>query len=353
MKKFNKALALLVAVLAVLSLSLFGGSALTVLGDINGDGSVKANDARTALRASAGFVELTAEQQLAADVNGDGKVKANDARLILRFAADLEKSFPHSLPASDNTSREPSTTKPTTTKPPISIPSTTKTPTTVPTTVPVEALEVGEVLKIEGNDASTAKVSQLKKYYIKGQVVDAMGTNDIEMARDGKNIFVKMKMTNKDVGVMIHKTSLNIINYESKEYFTFSAAIASSFGLSIEDLLADVDTDISIPSFDTFAGLNSAVVLHRGEVVTGYKLTHENGTFEQYFFKGNSQIPCCVEYFTAEGELDNALIIEKVDQNTKSYFTIPSNYKAIKIDILDLIGSMDRVMKFMEDLGMM
>ena len=206
------------------------------------------------------------------------------------------------------------------------------------------------MLKIEGNDASTAKVSQLKKYYIKGQVVDAMGTNDIEMARDGKNIFVKMKMTNKDVGVILKGGvvgSINILDYNAKKYISISKFLMDIAGMTADDFLADVDTDISIPKFDNFDGLNSAVVLHRGEVVTGYKLTHENGTFEQYFFKGNSQIPCCVEYFTAEGELDNAFIIEKVDENTKSYFNVPSGFKEVIFSLTN-----KEFLDFVESLGM-
>ena len=61
-----------------------------LLGDIDGNGKVTAEDARLALRASAGLEGLTEEQIKAADMNKDGKITSEDARLILRAAAGLE-----------------------------------------------------------------------------------------------------------------------------------------------------------------------------------------------------------------------------------------------------------------------
>ena len=59
-------------------------------GDVNGDGKITADDARTALRASAKLENLNDKEKSAADVNGDGKVTADDARSILRKSAKLE-----------------------------------------------------------------------------------------------------------------------------------------------------------------------------------------------------------------------------------------------------------------------
>jgi WD40 repeat protein len=63
--------------------------ATCVKGDVNGDGSIKSNDAILALRISAGLMTPTSEQQCSADMNEDGNVKANDAILILRKVAGL------------------------------------------------------------------------------------------------------------------------------------------------------------------------------------------------------------------------------------------------------------------------
>ena len=63
---------------------------IAVLGDLNGDGWILANDARTALRASVGLDTLNDAQSIAADVNCDGLVMAYDARSILRGSVGLE-----------------------------------------------------------------------------------------------------------------------------------------------------------------------------------------------------------------------------------------------------------------------
>ncbi len=59
-------------------------------GDVSGDGKVLADDARRALRASAGLETLDERQTRAADADGSGSVLADDARLILRHSAKLE-----------------------------------------------------------------------------------------------------------------------------------------------------------------------------------------------------------------------------------------------------------------------
>ena len=63
------------------------------LGDVNGDGDIKSDDARLALRASVKLEEKIVEgtdAYKAADVNGDGAVKSDDARTILRISVKLE-----------------------------------------------------------------------------------------------------------------------------------------------------------------------------------------------------------------------------------------------------------------------
>lgn len=60
-------------------------------GDVNGDGLIKAGDARLALRYSARIENFNESQIYAADYDNDGKVTASDARLILRKSAGLEK----------------------------------------------------------------------------------------------------------------------------------------------------------------------------------------------------------------------------------------------------------------------
>lgn len=63
-------------------------------GDVDGDGTVSASDARLTLRAALGLEKYEPESRafFAADVVKDGKLTAADARLILRWALDLEES---------------------------------------------------------------------------------------------------------------------------------------------------------------------------------------------------------------------------------------------------------------------
>ena len=62
------------------------------LGDVDGDGSITASDARLTLRCAVGLENYakTSPEFLAADVDFDETVTAGDARSILRAAVGLE-----------------------------------------------------------------------------------------------------------------------------------------------------------------------------------------------------------------------------------------------------------------------
>ena len=61
-----------------------------LLGDVDGDGSLTAGDARTVLRASVGLDTLDKDKQIIADVDFKDSVSAGDARMILRASVGLE-----------------------------------------------------------------------------------------------------------------------------------------------------------------------------------------------------------------------------------------------------------------------
>ena len=56
-------------------------------GDMNGDGELRAADARLLLRAAAGLEKLTNSQNELGDANGDGFTRADDAKLVLEICA--------------------------------------------------------------------------------------------------------------------------------------------------------------------------------------------------------------------------------------------------------------------------
>ena len=60
-----------------------------ILGDVNGDGFINANDALLILRYSLGLIDLNNQLEAAGDVNGDGFINANDALYVLRMSLGL------------------------------------------------------------------------------------------------------------------------------------------------------------------------------------------------------------------------------------------------------------------------
>ncbi len=60
-------------------------------GDVDANGTVDVNDARTVLRAAVGLEKLSPDAEKRADTDGNGKVTVNDARDILRTATGLDK----------------------------------------------------------------------------------------------------------------------------------------------------------------------------------------------------------------------------------------------------------------------
>lgn len=65
----------------------------TLLGDVNGDGKVDAEDAQWILNYEAGLLEEAPTLSIA-DVSGDGVVDSNDATLILQYASGKITQFP-------------------------------------------------------------------------------------------------------------------------------------------------------------------------------------------------------------------------------------------------------------------
>ncbi len=72
-------------------------------GDVNGDGVIRANDARQTLRAAVGLTEFAGRIFFAGDIDRDEKITANDARVILRCAIGLETPSAEAVSFSDKT----------------------------------------------------------------------------------------------------------------------------------------------------------------------------------------------------------------------------------------------------------
>ena len=90
MTKFTKIISVMLAVILVIMAIPFTTFALQK-GDVNGDGSIAAADAREILQVVAGLKKETDLKNAAgADVDGKSGVTANDARVVLRIVAGLQ-----------------------------------------------------------------------------------------------------------------------------------------------------------------------------------------------------------------------------------------------------------------------
>ncbi len=75
------------------------------LGDVDGNGTITAADARLALRASVGLEKFSVKQIIAADVDGKSGLTASDARLILRASVGLENLDKYNKPDTEETKK--------------------------------------------------------------------------------------------------------------------------------------------------------------------------------------------------------------------------------------------------------
>lgn len=93
-----------VCILIIISLfSVF--AAENKLGDVDGNGTITAADARLALRASVGIEKLSVKQIIAADIDRKSGITASDARLILRASVDLENLDKYNKPDTEETKK--------------------------------------------------------------------------------------------------------------------------------------------------------------------------------------------------------------------------------------------------------
>lgn len=88
MKK-NKIISLFLAAL-IFALCAIPAQAAASLGDVDGDGAITAEDARSILRFSVNLDMPSDSQRISADLDGDGEITASDARAALRLAVNLD-----------------------------------------------------------------------------------------------------------------------------------------------------------------------------------------------------------------------------------------------------------------------
>ena len=105
MKKHVLSLVSFIVIVSVVFCNIFGTSASSVVGDINGDGRANSSDALIVLRYSVGL-STGIKDMSPGDLNHDGKINTADALIILRICVGLDD------PKNYTTTAKPTTTKP-------------------------------------------------------------------------------------------------------------------------------------------------------------------------------------------------------------------------------------------------
>ena len=83
----KRILSFILAVIMLLSCAVFAGAAEK--GDVDGDGTTTAADARLALRCAVNLEKLSDAKNRVADVDGNGKVEVDDSLMILQYVAEI------------------------------------------------------------------------------------------------------------------------------------------------------------------------------------------------------------------------------------------------------------------------
>lgn len=95
--EIKKALCVLLAVTSVFLTAVPAFAASFSIGDVDRDGAVTVNDARSILRCAVGLETLSMEARKLADVDFDGSITVADARQVLRMAVGLATALEATL----------------------------------------------------------------------------------------------------------------------------------------------------------------------------------------------------------------------------------------------------------------
>jgi|LSQX01.1.fsa_nt_gb hypothetical protein len=317
-------------------------------GDVNRDGKIKPTDARLALQAALGLVEIDEEQILLADMNGDGKVKTTDAVTILRIALSMVPAEDYTWPAETPTEAQtiPVTEEPTevlTTEAPTTEALTTEAPTEQPTEKPTEG------------GVKDGKLKYYEKYYVKGKMVSSDGSeNDVCFATDGNDYYARSSVNDKDVGFIIDKVfdkltgkiplgrELYMIDYTANEYLyldrstvnTFKTIAGKDFDMDAMIDSATGDMNLSIPYIDSYENMAFDEYVTIDGVNYGVvETTNKEGIIAKaYFEEGESQVSI-IENISADKTRTEKLIVEEVSGDPSPYFKPPKDMKKVELKL--------------------
>lgn len=278
----------------ILSLFLCNIGFAEEIGDMNGDGAILADDARTVCRYNLLKVNLPEELIHIADVNGDGSVSEIDAHIILYKSVKLEF-------------------------------------------VKEETSAKNDMVTKNGNQDTQEKkenISQGKneydilrngKFYMKGSMIDEAGVpTPMEVAVGDDSVYMLTDFEGHDIGVLV-SDNMYMIYPEEKCYLEISDLLLKMMGESSEDL-------IDVRSLKIFDGPPlSEASKEKEEIINGrkckaYYFTMSDGTENRVYMDENRIIRFASYY--ASGKISTAYDLDEVsDVIPEGKTAPPSNYK--------------------------
>ena len=399
--RLSAVLAICMGVIVFVSLTMFASGA-RILGDLDGDGSVRTSEARTILRVAVNLEPaFTGEELVIADVDGNGKIQTADARLALRVAVELDTpseieesttEAPSEEPSGEHPTEptepsEPAVTDPTDpSEPAVTDPTDPSEPAVTDPTDPSEPAVTDPTEPEEPTDPASP-VTMDDECYIKATAYTyADGTetvNQIESAHqtytqtyNGEETVLNRYFMRSsslfeghDVGMMVEEViyrptlSLNsekgqdmyIINFDENTYLCLGAAIASVAGG--EDL-AGMDMSGAAVSLRIYNNLDE--VDYTTEEVDGVSYyvvasTDANGnTVKDYLHQVEGRDfyePAIVEVTAADGTVTSRLVIEEYNPDPSSYFVL-DNFSGNRYDSIGDMINYTPIINFMQSIGM-
>ena len=212
------------------------GKIYALLGDVNWDGKILADDARITLRISARLETLYPWALAVADVNGDGSVLSDDARQILRYSAKLQNGFERVVPVQI----------------PVTL-TTMLTTTTPPTTAAPETTTAKSLSAVQTAWKNIASASQ---YVSQNELINALGgANNAYQTGSAKGCTNKLTAGSAYIYGDSASTSIQIITAYNPEEIIYEVDLkdntyATPEGLSVGDSILSAKQLYGTPDWE-------------------------------------------------------------------------------------------------------
>ena len=260
-----------VLLFSLVSFAFAADTSVYLLGDVNGSGKVRAEDARLALRASVGLEQFQngSAAFTAADVNRDGRIGSDDARTILRASVGLER---------------------------------------LPTGTEMDYLLNGS-------------------FYLRGTMTDSAGeVLPLEMAVTPKSVYMLSDFEGVTMGMLINGKTTYMLYPDEKAYLELSSIVLKAMGMSTEDLIGTPDLDYSMYDLNKADDIFTEEV--NGATCRVFVFNNDNGS-TRFYLNGAKLVRFAT--FDAQGRPDVINDVNYITDNVPAdKINPPADYKEYK-----------------------